>query len=1144
MTSSITPGNQVEEGILEIRNKHPEAKQVVIFAPTLSWNGEMFQRPQQLARALARRGALVFYLQPERVWPPVFTEIEERLVLCQSPSDAFHVLPDAFVYVLTWNIPLLAYFPSSRVIYDYLDDISTFTGDAQRLRRDHGDYLLKADIVMATAERLYKDATALRSDSLFVPNGVDYAHFSQPPESEPPADLKPILDMKKPIIGYHGALARWFDYDLMKTIAQKRPDLSFVLIGIDHDQTLHGSSLLQEPNVHWLGAKPYSELPRYISHFEVGCIPFVVNDVTNSTSPIKLFEYFAAGKPIIVSPMQESMRYRQALVAGNLDEWSEQIDQALLVSKDVQARKQLHEIGLQNAWEKRADELLARMEDVSRQPRKLPWYMRFELKNQRLQKLFRLIGRGFKVLRMSGFRGFIKGVYYKFYDVFARFRRSSLFRIPYQLDDNYVMEDNSQVTLFTDQDNLFPEYWPRQQLTRDKTPIRSNVTVIAACKNESDNAAQWIARLVEQTFKPTEVLIVDTGSTDQTVEILEASAREQDIPIKVFKKPGVNIATARNFAIEAAQSPVIVSLDFGCLPRLDWLEKLTQPFWLDPKMDVAASWFRGVDAKGNESYFSGVGWQKLKDVSIQEYIPASRSLAFTKSAWEKAGRYPEWLTLTGEDTYFALELKRFCVHWAFVPDAVVDWRAPQTWMQFWRKAFYWSNGDGETGYQAWIYRLLLKRYVLGFLSGLLGLLILLWLGINYTFLIGGGFIAFALVATLLWSLIKWKNPFFAFGLFGFRLAQVAGFLSGANRKKEAITRKVKDAKGLFFILAGVPIDDTGGGARCTQIALELLRQGYWVVYVNRYPKWEAQTVSIKIAHPNLFLYELAHFYWDDFAKEYEALLVSLPKFALVELPSADFLPLINKIKQNGGRVIYEMIDDWNTSLGGSWYSKEIEQQIIDSSQMLIGTAPVLQEKLSEMSHRDVELLPNAVNSRLFNPERVYRKPADLPRAEWVAAYIGALWGDWFDWDLLVSLGHKYPQASITVIGDYRGQCPDPPANLKFLGLKPQSALPAYLANIDVAIIPWKVNEITQATSPLKLYEYLAMRRPVVTPNLEPLAGIPGVFRAADQDDFVRLVNDVRKSRLPIEEMDAFVNNNNWQSRVKSLLEHLKENAPG
>ncbi len=123
----------------------------------------MFQRPQQLARFLARNSALVFYMQPGRSWPPVFNEVEERLFVCQTPSDVFHLLPNAFVYTVTWNIPLLAYFQSPRVIYDYLDDISTFQGEQTRLQRDHGDYLIKADLVLTTSQKLYQEAIKLRN---------------------------------------------------------------------------------------------------------------------------------------------------------------------------------------------------------------------------------------------------------------------------------------------------------------------------------------------------------------------------------------------------------------------------------------------------------------------------------------------------------------------------------------------------------------------------------------------------------------------------------------------------------------------------------------------------------------------------------------------------------------------------------------------------------------------------------------------------------------------------------------------------------------------------------------------------------------------------------------------------------------------
>jgi glycosyltransferase involved in cell wall biosynthesis len=129
-------------------------------------------------------------------------------------------------------------------------------------------------------------------------------------------------------------------------------------------------------------------------------------------------------------------------------------------------------------------------------------------------------------------------------------------------------------------------------------------------------------------------------------------------------------------------------------------------------------------------------------------------------------------------------------------------------------------------------------------------------------------------------------------------------------------------------------------------------------------------------------------------------------------------------------------------------------------------------------------VPNAVNIDLFDPRRPWTRPADYPEAAWSMIYIGALWGDWFDWGLLRRLAVAYAEAAVVVIGDYRQQMTAAPGNVHFLGLKAQAELPAYLAQAEVAIIPWKANAVTHATSPLKVYEYLAMRRPVVAPQLD------------------------------------------------------------
>jgi glycosyltransferase involved in cell wall biosynthesis len=427
-------------------------------------------------------------------------------------------------------------------------------------------------------------------------------------------------------------------------------------------------------------------------------------------------------------------------------------------------------------------------------------------------------------------------------------------------------------------------------------------------------------------------------------------------------------------------------------------------------------------------------------------------------------------------------------------------------------------------------------WLVGFIAGgvlLTGLLGPLWAW-------AASLILVSLAGIVLFSIAKKMSPAAAMAELLLRIAQVRGFWTGARNKPKVDLRRLAETRGLYFILAGVPIDDTGGGARSTQLALELLRQNYWVVYLHRYPRWESQAAVIKIAHPNLFTYGLGEFKWDDFSHRYQEPLKGRDIVALVEFPSPEFLPFMRTLQQAGGKILYDMIDDWNSSLGNWGFSPSIEREMIRLGDGLMATAPILQEKLEEASQRTVLLHPNAVNSRLFNPGRRYPRPDDLPDAAWSAIYIGALWGDWFDWDLLEAVARAYPQASLVVVGDYRGQCPNPPANLTFLGLKPQSALPAYLAHTDIAIIPWKVNEITQATSPLKLYEYLAMRKPVVTPDLLPLHGIPGVFRAADKQDFVRLVNDVRLQELPMQEIDAFVSENNWQARIRQLIEWLKQ----
>ena len=143
-----------------------------------------------------------------------------------------------------------------------------------------------------------------------------------------------ILKSKKPIIGYYGSLAKWVDFDLIKKLAEKRPGYEIVLIGMIYDDTIQKQELDRYKNIHYLGPKDYSILPEYAVWFDVATIPFVLNEITESTSPIKIFEYMALGTPIVTTDMRECRKYKSILIGKDYEGFIEKVDDALKLRKD------------------------------------------------------------------------------------------------------------------------------------------------------------------------------------------------------------------------------------------------------------------------------------------------------------------------------------------------------------------------------------------------------------------------------------------------------------------------------------------------------------------------------------------------------------------------------------------------------------------------------------------------------------------------------------------------------------------------------------------------------------------------------------------------------------------------------------------
>lgn len=349
----------------DILTAQHDARGFVLFAPTLRWQHELFQRPHQLAIELARRGYLVFFL--EGVWPAPgeggFTRIDDRLYTATARLETFSVLDAPLVFFLSYNALDLSCLRRPRTIYELIDELEVFRGDTAAIRRTHEQLLENADVVVATARRLYAHVRTRRRDAILCPNAVDYEHFRRAAEPGPiPSDLTALLRPGHPVIGYYGALASWVDYELIRFAALRRPDLEFVLIGPDYDGSLAHTDVLALPNVHRLDSRPYADLPGYLRGFDVATIPFVVNDVTESTSPIKLFEYMAARKPVVTTAMSECRRYDGVWIAEDGEQFAALLDRALASRGDVAHLARLDAVARANTWHARVEQILDAVE--------------------------------------------------------------------------------------------------------------------------------------------------------------------------------------------------------------------------------------------------------------------------------------------------------------------------------------------------------------------------------------------------------------------------------------------------------------------------------------------------------------------------------------------------------------------------------------------------------------------------------------------------------------------------------------------------------------------------------------------------------------------------------------------------------------
>jgi glycosyltransferase involved in cell wall biosynthesis len=246
----------------------------------------------------------------------------------------------------------------------------------------HHKMLDKADIIYFSGRKLYEEETTaipeIAARSKLLQQAVDFDHFAAAtldnPDlgfpNGPPAD---ILGIPKPRLGYFGAIETWLlDQDLIRYVSSQRPEWHWIFIGLKTGPL----DIEALPNVHYLGSKPYSELPGYAREFQVCVLPWTTNnEFVSYGSPIKVREYLATGKPVVITPLYEYESMDGILrIARDYGDFIRKVEDAL--TKDTEAQRCARQQAIESStWNVRAeevsDDLAALIEHPSKHHRSL-----------------------------------------------------------------------------------------------------------------------------------------------------------------------------------------------------------------------------------------------------------------------------------------------------------------------------------------------------------------------------------------------------------------------------------------------------------------------------------------------------------------------------------------------------------------------------------------------------------------------------------------------------------------------------------------------------------------------------------------------------------------------------------------------------
>jgi len=352
----------------------------VLVCPVIDWHFR-FQRPQHLAQQLAKQGCRVFYLATvfDAADQPSFKIMESPapnvflVKLCLAGAQPLiyqDLLRGGHLQMLTaavgrlidlaglgnlvaivdlpfWR-PLAEAIPGCFVVYDCMDYHGGFSTNSPQMVEEEARLIEVADLVVTTSTKL-SEIVGRSSPNVLIRNAGEVDYFRAAP------NRRAYLS-ERPVAGYLGAIADWFDIELIVSAARQYPEWDFVFVGA---KTLETTSAVEKlDNIKWMGEVPYAEAAAWVHSFDVALIPFKLTELTLCTNPVKVYEYLAAGKPVVATALPEVRAMGGvAHVADDHDHFIELLDTAMAERADPTLAAERSEWAAAHDWKTRGEQL-------------------------------------------------------------------------------------------------------------------------------------------------------------------------------------------------------------------------------------------------------------------------------------------------------------------------------------------------------------------------------------------------------------------------------------------------------------------------------------------------------------------------------------------------------------------------------------------------------------------------------------------------------------------------------------------------------------------------------------------------------------------------------------------------------------------